>query len=187
MSLPALWVTQIPPQDDPAWEKLLSAPERARYATIRAPLRKRQFLASRALLHRALALETGLPAGQIEISASYGEAPRLINPPLPISLSLSHSGLACACLLAETPCGVDIEDLSRLRDVDALAKMAFSAEELAQYKKSPGIEHFFRLWTAKEARYKAATNCAWLGRLSFGPYRLCAALPLTGLKNLVVC
>jgi phosphopantetheinyl transferase (holo-ACP synthase) len=73
-----------------------------------------------------------------------------------------------------------------VRDFPALAKTAFNADELACFERNPVAENFYGLWTAKEAAYKAGQPCRWLGRLSFKQYRVAAALPLTGLQNLVI-
>ena len=186
MTLPALFVSEIPGQPLPGWEALLGPQERSRYLAATAPKRKLQFLATRVLLRRALERELGFPAAGFEITAEAGQGPRLLNLKRPLFASLSHTDGACAVLLSETPCGVDIEDASRLREFPDLAKNAFNGDELAIFEKNPVPENFYKLWTIKEAIYKAGQPCAWLGQLSFKQYRVCAALPLTGLQNLVI-
>jgi 4'-phosphopantetheinyl transferase len=187
MTLPSLWLLEIPPVDPIDGERLLGPEENSRYHSIQAPLRRRQFLHSRMLLRKALSIELGQPAESFEVSALAGEAPRLLKPPSEIRISLSHSKNACACLLASSPCGVDVEDLERERDFLGLARFAFQAQELTEFVEKPDRERFMQLWTAKEARFKAGVPCSWMGYFSFKSYRVCAALPLTGLKNLVIC
>jgi phosphopantetheinyl transferase len=187
MKLPGLWLLEIPPVHPPDWENLLGPEEITRYHAIAAPLRKRQFLASRVLLRKALSAELGAAPETHKITAMAGERPRLLNSRQSVHISLAHSGLASACLLAESPCGVDIEEIAPERDFPGLAKIAFRDEVLEEFRKNPGRETFFRLWTEKEARSKAGAPCQWIGRMSFKNYRVCLALPLTGLKNLVFC
>jgi 4'-phosphopantetheinyl transferase len=187
MSLPCLWISEIPSEAPPSWESLLGSEELERYQQSRLPKRRLQFLATRVLLRRALAAEFGGEAKEFKVTARMGEAPRLLESPRPLYLSLAHTSWASAVLIAESACGVDIEDSSIDRDFKALAKTAFDASEMERYEKNPGREGFYGLWCAKEARYKAGQPCAWEGRLSYKKYRIAAALPLTGLKNLVIC
>jgi 4'-phosphopantetheinyl transferase len=187
MKLPCLWVAEIPEEALPGWEALLGEDELARYHKASAPKRKLQFLATRVLLRRALSASLGGPAQGFQVTAIAGEAPRILGCPRPVRASIAHTAWAAAVMLAEEPCGVDIEDASVERDFGALAKTAFNASELAIYENRPGREAFYAIWCAKEAHYKAGLPCAWEGRLSYKKYRVVAATPLTGLKNLVIC
>ena len=187
MILPCLWVTEIPQEAPSEWEAMLGQDELERYRQASAPKRKLQFLAARVTLRQALAASLGGHTRDFQISANPGEAPRILNCSLPIHASISHTSWAAAVMLALEPCGVDIEDASVERDFSALAKTAFSPDELALFEKKPSREEFYAIWCAQEANFKAGAACAWEGRLSYKKYRIAMATPLTGLKNLVIC
>jgi 4'-phosphopantetheinyl transferase len=69
-----------------------------------------------------------------------------------LHISISHSGLWCACLIsdADQPAGIDLEDLSKERDFLHLAEHYFSKDEIEWVKKE-GKLPFYKLWTAREA------------------------------------
>lgn len=167
-------------------EAALGPEERGRFARMKSVRRRRQFLFSRQLLRQALSQELGLDPESLGLSAQDGEAPRLLHAPQPLYISVSHSVEMAACLLSLEPCGVDIEESSRERDFGALARAAFSPVLQTRYLESPKRETFYELWTEMEAHFKAQGPCAWLGRMSIKSYRLCMALSLTGIQNLVI-
>jgi 4'-phosphopantetheinyl transferase len=187
MSLPALWISEIPAQESPDWETLLCADELDRLRGISAPGRRMQFLATRALLRRALGDEFQIDPKKFQVSARAGEAPKVLNAPKPVCLSLSHTDSACAVLIAESPCGVDIEDSARERDYLGLAKTAFDPTELADFDRAPGREAFYALWTAKEARYKAGAGAEpEISTVHHKSYRIAVALSAEGLKKIIL-
>lgn len=76
---------------------------------------------------------------------------------LPVVFSITHTAHTVAVLLsgAENPCGVDAEEIRNLRNMEAIAKKMFTAEELAWFDAQGRTTHaFFALWTAKEAFIK---------------------------------
>jgi len=68
-----------------------------------------------------------------------------------VHFSLSHSGDYVACLLADKPCGIDIEEHSE-RDYSKIAKRICTENELIAIK---GREEFYNIWTLKESVLKA--------------------------------
>ena len=66
--------------------------------------------------------------------------------------NLSHSGPYVVLAVGERPVGVDVECFRERRNAEALAKRYFTPEEMAYA--DGNREHFFRVWTAKEARLK---------------------------------
>ena len=71
-------------------------------------------------------------------------------------ISISHGGGALAVALSKNPVGIDLESLDGVSDCDGLARRFFNNEELSRYLSSPdGRESFLRIWTAKEAVFKA--------------------------------
>lgn len=68
-----------------------------------------------------------------------------------VHFSLSHSGDFVACLLADKPCGIDIEEHSE-RDYSKIAKRICTENELKAIKSR---EEFYNIWTLKESVLKA--------------------------------
>lgn len=69
--------------------------------------------------------------------------------------SISHSGNIVAVCLSTSEVGIDIEQVRKDRDYEALAKRFFSPEEMSEYEKSKDKEEcFVQLWTRKEAFHK---------------------------------
>lgn len=72
--------------------------------------------------------------------------------------SLSHSGSTLAVAVSRDVVGVDVEQIAA-RETERLAQRVFTPAELAQYESLSAEEQsrcFFRVWTAKEALFKAA-------------------------------
>ncbi|MBI3149380.1 MAG: 4'-phosphopantetheinyl transferase superfamily protein [Betaproteobacteria bacterium] len=120
----------------------LSLEDRRRYASIRRPLRQKQFLAG-----RLLALE----------GEWRGLGPASFGAQLPPALNISHSGQWAACAFAsQGTVGCDLERIGP-RAVEALAEVVCSPDEQALLTRSVGADRkqlFYRYWTVKEAMSK---------------------------------
>ncbi|PFH12590.1 4'-phosphopantetheinyl transferase [Collimonas sp. PA-H2] len=143
----------------------LSEPELLRYRRFLRPLRQREFLLGRILLRFAVAQLAGIAFEAVELIERQGRAPQLRLPvacPVMPQFSLSHSRGWVACATsADTPVGIDIEALDSGRDVEALARSAFSSAEsnwLSGRPDAERVETFYALWSAKEALYKLMSN-----------------------------
>jgi len=70
----------------------------------------------------------------------------------PLQISISHSGLWCACLIsnADEPSGIDLESVNIKRNYLRIAEHYFSPIEIERVKEF-GAGAFYKLWTAKEA------------------------------------
>lgn len=74
-----------------------------------------------------------------------------------VHFSFAHSGGLSLLLVADAPCGGDLEVVDEEKDRDALAKRLFSMEESECYRLSKDKPLFFTtLWTKKEAEGKRA-------------------------------
>ena len=74
-----------------------------------------------------------------------------------VHFSFAHSGGLSLLLVADAPCGGDLEAVDEEKDRDALAKRLFSMEESECYRLSKDKPLFFTtLWTKKEAEGKRA-------------------------------
>lgn len=142
-----------------AW---LTPGELARHGRFVREQRRRQFVAGRVLLRMALAPLLGIPPQQVLLEERNGQAPRLLTPApggTP-GFSISHSGRWVACAVSDHAVGLDIEMRDASRDLAALAKQAFDADEMARWQQMQRwedalrIEGFYRLWSEKEARIK---------------------------------
>lgn len=143
-----------------AW---LTPGELARHGRFVRELRRRQFVAGRVLLRMALAPLLRVPAQQVLLEERHGQAPRLLTAgpggAMP-GFSISHSGRWVACAVDEHAVGLDIEVRDPARDLDALARQAFGADEMGRWQQmqrwdaGQRIEGFYRLWSEKEARFK---------------------------------
>lgn len=140
---------------------LLDAEEAARYHRFYFDKDRQHYLAAHALLRLTLSryapvrpedwrFERG-PKGKPEIAASHG-LPRL-------RFNLSHTQGLVACVLAlDCPCGIDVEHLRTMRDMQGVAENVFSGMEIAWLQAQPEdqkAETFFTFWTLKEAYIKA--------------------------------
>ncbi|MCV2368088.1 4'-phosphopantetheinyl transferase family protein [Roseateles oligotrophus] len=142
-------------RDLPATQDWLSPSETRRFDSFSHPQRRRSFLAGRQLARAVVArwpslIQPGLLVDEQGCS-------RIEHQP-GLFVSISHSGDWVACAIADAPIGVDIENLSRIRDFEALARMVHSpaqcraiAEAAAQ---ADSAQQFYQWWTLKEAWFK---------------------------------
>jgi len=93
-----------------------------------------------------------IPAEYLHIQKTECGKPMLGSHP-EISFSLAHSGELLVLAFSRHLVGVDLEKKRSVRAM-AIAKKFFSSHEIEFLKQSPE-DHFFYLWTAKEAALKA--------------------------------
>ncbi len=134
----------------------LSSEELARAQTFKH--KQHHFLATRALLRKVLAHYTGIPSASLELARREEGKPYLANCPSPIYFNLSHSGnFAVLAVSTQGEIGIDIETI-RPRNFLAIAERYFHADEFKQLLATPEAEReplFFKIWTLKEAFFKA--------------------------------
>jgi 4'-phosphopantetheinyl transferase len=143
------------------YQTLLNEEEQKRFERKIFPKHKKQFLVSRALLRSVLGgyLQQA-PEDLVFARNAYGK-PRIASfeKSLPISFNLSHTnGLSVLAVTLEHELGVDVEYLTRKVDILKLAERYFSEQEfldLAARDVKDFNQHFFNLWTLKEAYIKA--------------------------------
>lgn len=126
----------------------LSASRRERWKGNRGFL---QSAAAELLLKKALSLRgIPVPADWSWIQDEDGK-PR-IRGLEGVEFNLSHSGRYAACILGDSPVGVDVQVI---RDGGKIAERRFLPEEQeAMTRSSDPTETFCRIWTAKEAYLK---------------------------------
>ncbi len=166
-------------------EQFLSEQELERYQNYRLPKRRCEFLGGRICAKLALQQyhpELPLPPQLIEIASAPGGRPLLSLPEVTIFddlyLSISHGGHLVGAVVAEVPCGLDLQPI-RSNLVKVREKYCLPEEERLLDSSLPGLDDESRLvllWTAKEAAKKALSYRHMYGFLEF---RLATLRPLT--------
>jgi 4'-phosphopantetheinyl transferase len=147
--------------DESRWQKVLSSDESARASRFHFPDDRQRFVASRALLRTILAAYLVTDPSGLRFSYSKKEKPRLgpEHAGSDVTFNISHSGgIALFAFTRRREIGVDVEQVRRDFDVEAIAHRFFSAPEQRQLDALPKenkFEAFFRCWTRKEAYIKA--------------------------------
>jgi 4'-phosphopantetheinyl transferase len=168
MHTAAVWLLDCRRFSDQALEPFaawLGPSEQQRLARFGRRLRRRQFLAGRVLLRRALAPVLGIPAASVSLVERRDNAPLLDLPDsTEVGFSVSHSGHWVACAVsATTKLGLDVELPDGRRDIGALAAQAFDPGQqawLASLPPQEGTRAFYRMWSAAEARFKLQAEVA---------------------------
>jgi 4'-phosphopantetheinyl transferase len=147
--------------DEPRWQSVLSSDESTRAARFHFAVDRQRFVTARALLRTILAGYLASDPKGLSFSYSQKEKPSL-GPDLAgsgINFNVSHSaGIALLAFTRRREIGIDVEQVRRDFDVEAIAKRFFSPreqEQLAALTNEQGFEAFFRCWTRKEAYIKA--------------------------------
>ena len=167
-------------------EQFLHPRELSRYQTFRLHKRRREFLAGRVCAKLALRVyqpELPIPPELLEIASDPSGRPLLSLPEIggidDLHLSITHGGELAGAVLAEAPCGIDLQpikdNLLKVRE-----KYCRPEEEqlLENILKNFGEkERLVLLWTAKEAMKKALSHRRMCGFLEL---RLENLRPLAG-------
>ncbi len=108
-------------------------------------------LLSYGLLCYALKAEHGIDPPIELLYEKYGK-PYLANNK-DVHFNISHCKLGVACILSDSPCGIDIEEIRPYNE--ALAKKVCSESELALLEQSDNKPlDFCKIWTCKESILK---------------------------------
>jgi 4'-phosphopantetheinyl transferase len=143
------------------WQTLLSPDEVTRAARFHFARDRQRFVAARAWLRRILANYLAMDARDVVFAYSKKEKPSLgpAHEGRGVSFNVTHSGgIALLAFALRREIGVDVEQVRRDLDLEALARRFFSTHEQNQIAALPAdekVEAFFRCWTRKEAYIKA--------------------------------
>ena len=159
-----VWLVDLVGVDDGA--QALSDVERDRAGSIRDPLARRRFTASRTAFRHILGGYLDLPPSDVplrqrcpECAGPHGR-PELDDVASPLVLSISHSGdLAALAVGRSGDLGVDVERGGPHLRPARIAERRFTRDEAAYVRSAPGeaeaTRRFLRIWTRKEAYLKA--------------------------------
>lgn len=138
----------------------LSPEERERGQRFRFDRTRDRWLAGRIALRRILARELRVLPRDVEYRTAERGKPSLAGRHAgALEFNLSHSG-GCALvgISRGAPLGVDVEQVSPIDDIHAVAESHFATEErdrLFALEGDAQVEGFYRYWTRKEAYIKA--------------------------------
>jgi 4'-phosphopantetheinyl transferase len=147
--------------DESRWQRVLSSDESDRAARFHFPRDRQRFVASRAVLRAILAGYLATDPKGLSFSYSQKEKPSLgpADAGSDVTFNVSHSGgIALFAFTRRREIGVDVEQVRRDSDLEAIARRFFSAHEQDQLAALPAEERinaFFRCWTRKECYIKA--------------------------------
>jgi 4'-phosphopantetheinyl transferase len=141
--------------------QLLSEPERAKWQRFVAQDARLQYLVSRALVRTTLSRYAEVPEHAWQFETNRYGRPHVSQPQAlrDIQFNLSNTtGLVVCAVTKDCDVGIDVENIARILDTDALAPTVFAPMELADFRRvSSGDRRnrFFSYWTLKEAYIKA--------------------------------
>jgi len=146
-------------------ERTLGRDALDRLGRMSRPEGRQRFIVSRALLPLVAARQLGCDPSTVTVHERRGKAPLVsTDAQKELHVSLSHSGVWVACVMATSPVGVDVESVDRRLDAESLSASFFTPQEdeWLRRRANPRLA-FFRLWTGKEAVFKAAHETGWNG------------------------
>jgi 4'-phosphopantetheinyl transferase len=141
-----------------SWVQSLDPEERFRANGFRTPDLRARFVAAHALVRTVLSRYAALAPEEWRIAHGPEGRPCLVDPPIDLRFSLSHSEEHAAVAVAiGRSIGVDLEEIDATVDVLGLAGRFFTRNEQAMLRACSGMERperFTTLWTIKEAVLK---------------------------------
>lgn len=130
---------------------LLSEQRREQVARYKLEGPRRQAVAAYLLLRKALREMYGIYDAPVFEYDANGKPSILGHPE--IFFNLSHCRKAVACVVADSPVGIDVEETCRFSDI--IARYTLDDEEYESVVKADNpSQAFIRLWTMKEALLK---------------------------------
>ena len=147
--------------ETPSLLHVLSPEELAKSAKFREEIHRNRYIRAHGLQRLLISRYTAIAPHLISLSANAFGKPLLDDDQntLGLQFNMSHSGgMAAYAFSLDCNIGVDIEQLRSDDDLIALAHRYFARaeyEELCGLPASHRMQHFFQLWTRKEAYIKA--------------------------------
>lgn len=151
-----LWTVPVGSGSDAA--VILEPHERDRLCRLRRLEDRRRFVTARALARTVLAGYMGCDPIDLWFGHAPWGRPFIVDPPGAPDFNLSHSGEMVALAVSWVRCGVDVETVQHLPDLEALAASVLLPREKARWQRlgRPARQRlFFRRWVQIEALGKA--------------------------------
>lgn len=154
-----VWTVPVAAADKFDPDSMLAAEECERADRFRFEADRARYVAGRCAARLLLAAYAGVadPATLRFVAGPHGKP--ALESPGPLHFNWSHAGdLAVVAITQAGDVGVDVEEIGRFADLDAVAQRVFSAVELAEYQALDSEARrraFFNAWTRKEAFIKA--------------------------------
>ena len=159
VSVQALDIRGVAPEQWPALADMLDDTERARAARFAFDEDRQAYVAAHALLRFALSQQAGGPPQNWRFATAERGKPYLIDPPRDLRFSMTHTrGMVAVAVTEGVEIGVDVEPANRRAESMKLADRFFAPEETAMLRALEGDarrDAFFAIWTLKEAVVKA--------------------------------
>lgn len=140
---------------------LLSKEERQRCQRFHFEHDRKHYLAAHAMLRLCLARHLECAPQQVFLMAGVNGKPEIApdsgQPPLRFNLSHTRGMVACAVTRAGA-CGIDVEGIRAMPEMDGIAQTVFSASEIDYLDRNDAAAKplaFVMQWTLKEAYIKA--------------------------------
>ena len=140
--------------------QLLSQAERERYARFHFEVHRKLYLISHALVRTTLSKYADVSPQDWQFTEGEFGRPEIAELPetLPLRFNLSHTeGLSAVIVTKGYDCGVDVERLHRVKDLQGVAERVFTSSELEDLlgRKDDDLQgRFTDYWTLKEAYMK---------------------------------
>lgn len=161
--VPVVWQARL--TDDVAIQShlvsLLSVEERTRLQRLRLREDQQRFMAARGLLRILIGAQLNLPPERVELDyGPFGKPHVVSRPHVPtVHFNVAHSGkLVLLAMSLTREVGVDIEEMRRDQNWEAVAQRVFSTAEYRDWLRLDSEERFmafFQTWTRHEAGLKA--------------------------------
>lgn len=152
-----------------SYRKILTNEELNRNARYRFERDRHRDLIARALVRTSLAESIGIEPEAIEFELGENGKPLLKDHPF--FFNLSHSGDFIVLAIAKHRVGLDVENISRDVNSEAISERFFTVAEIEDIVSCNEFEkkdRFFDYWTLKEAYMKARGEGIRLGLSNFG-------------------
>ncbi|MFG1626484.1 4'-phosphopantetheinyl transferase family protein [Kribbella sp. NPDC049227] len=158
MTVDVWWARIDQARDEFAAE--LDEVERERLAAYTQTEARARFLLGCTMVRRLLAARFSLPAAKIRLDRT---CPRCGEPhgkvrAAGVELSVTHAGDLVGVAIGDRPVGIDVEKVDPHLDVDGLAHVALTPEEIHELNGVDGgekVHAFLTYWTRREAAVKA--------------------------------
>ncbi len=136
---------------------LLSPEEIKRFNRRKILSKKKEFLCSRGIMRIILSMYAAEDPQNLLISSSSSGKPFLPDSGIEFNISHSRNLLICG-IRSKQKIGLDIQEVYSISSMDRIILNHFSPAEIQYLQDLPSNEeyqeHFFAIWTAKEAYFK---------------------------------